>query len=342
MKTPLLPTTPTHMNSTENPLTSLASQWIIRGVKVAVVIVVALVIVQIGVAIWLRGYMEAPATELVEATGMNAAIAAWLKGIAITVASISLAPWVLRLCVGLTLPGFSSAKTMRLSMLAIAISGVAVCAPPAIRACRTMQSVDPNTSCWFKPDGKPGIAVSLEKDGSYQFWNRPGITPQSGVPAVWVTLQTRSAWEAKQAIERSTKARESAEEAARKGAESRMQPGVKAQAAREESRRNVTQSESLKEQLRTENRQAEGNVPHEYPWQSLTILPGRYLYVRNFPTATLEIQLPVELTIEVEGYRPFLCHTGVSRVAMQGSRGFRVSSMARTSVVIQIRALATR
>ena len=157
MKTPLLPTTPTHMNSTEHPLTSLASQWIIRSVKVAVAIVVVLVIVQIGVAIWLRGYMEASATELVEATGMNAAIAAWLKGIAITVASISLAPWVLRLCVGLTLPGFSSAKTMRLSMLAIAISGVAVCAPPAIRACRTMQSVDPNTSCWFKPDGKPGI-----------------------------------------------------------------------------------------------------------------------------------------------------------------------------------------
>jgi hypothetical protein len=393
MKTSLISTTPDISTPMNTQPSSNPSPWIARSLKTAVVIIAVFIAIRVAAALWLKSYLGDSVDDLAKVTGMDAAIAAWLKGIAMTVAALSLAPLLLRWICGLTLPGFDSAKTLRLSGIALAISGLAVCSPPAIRAIRgvdkeglpaMLQPVDPLTARWFTPDNRPQIAVSFERDGHWQFWNRPGTTPQSAVQAVPVSAEIRAAWETMRDIERSTKAREQrdAEEKARKEAQLREQTRLKEEsnraeersrelARREEAARKerieveartrqlaeVTKAEQAKqEQLRASNdaetrrqraeqqtsgkisqRPAPASVPRELPWKSHTVLPGRFGNFTNFPAGVVEVNLPVDAVIEVQGYPPLWYRAGVSRIPLQQSRNFRVSSRADRPFQIQVR-----
>jgi len=230
---------------------SAASAWISRILKLALGVLGAFLVIRIAAALWLRSFLGDSMDELAKATGMDAGIAAWLRGFALTIGALSLAPWILRWFAGLTLPGFDSVKTMRLSLVSLAVSGMCVCSPPAIRAMRgldkddlpiQMERIDPHTSRWFAPSGKPLIAVSFERDGSFEFWNRQGVTPLTSTTANPVTPQIRELWENRETGRKAAELREKEEAGSRSRKEMQLREEARVQ---EEEMRNRKRAEDL-------------------------------------------------------------------------------------------------
>lgn len=195
-----------------------------RSIKFAILLAAAWLLVRVLTALWLHRYFAASVDDLAKVTGMDKGIASWLHGLAMMIMALSLTPLFLRWGFGLVIPGCDARRTLQLTLVALAISGLLVMAPPLVRVCRGVDqeglpdhllSVDPASSRWFAPDNRALIAVSFERDGSWEFWNRPGTTPQSAVDAIPVSAKIREEWERRQEMQRSNEERKKREAEAR-------------------------------------------------------------------------------------------------------------------------------
>ncbi len=74
----------------------------------------------------------------------------------------------------------------------------------------------------------------------------------------------------------------------------------------------------------TKDSSATRNSPPE--WRAKRILPAKYLYVHGFPSRSMEIHLPYECEIEVQGLAPRIFPPGTTIVSLGGEGNFRVRS----------------
>lgn len=362
---------------------SSASTWLIRGVKAAAAIAVTALILRLVFFLLMKLYLDHSVDDLAKVTGMDIDIAAWVKSLVATVISFSLAPLLLRWFGGLTLPGFDPKVTLRLSIIVIGCSGILVILPPTIRTIRgldrdglpeLLQTVDPKTSRWFTPDHQALIAVSFERDGSWEFWNRPGTTPQSAVEAIPVTTEIRETWETRQDNARQEKEREvrDAQQKSHKELEIREQERLRAVAVKEEVKRQEriqieARTRFLKEEARAaqikeerrlalekENKKNEeqsetkerNSVPvlaalpvHEtelIPWQIYTVQPDKWLEFWAFKANEIYVRLPKEAVIEVQGKGAYTYPIGVNKIALGTKGNFRIFSTQKEPLEIRI------
>ena len=361
----------------------------------AFLILLAIYLILVG---WLHHNLSTQAVSISQAAGVPIEGEQLLKGLLSWLLAFALLPAF----VGLVLEGLNPFRSnrrifVRLGLLILLGFAVALL-PHGLRMVRgvdqsglptLMEPANPEKVCWWSADGTAVLFHSREDDGSIRFWNRPGITPDTGQPGRPGTRSVREEWEktckeeersARQAEEKEEQQRmeeerllheKSQEEAqlklreeaakteiqkaraeieaatARAMAEAGRAEAESARAAKLASERETLQTQLA--QLRKEQQQeliatrapaASSNReahPTARPWESRQVRPGQYLFNWGFRHAAVEIRLPVECEIEVQGSRPRIYKAGSHTIPLPSHGNFRVRSKSRHTFDIHIR-----
>jgi len=153
---------------------------------------------------WLHHHLSSQAISITQAAGVPVEAERVIKGFLSWLAAFALVPALIRLATESLNPFRSAGGVMgRLGLLLI----VAFCAallPHGFRILRgvdhaglpvRMELSDPTRAIWWNPDGDPVLFHSNEIDGGIRFWNRPGITPDTGLPSLPITRDVRARWQ---------------------------------------------------------------------------------------------------------------------------------------------------
>ena len=359
-------------------------------------------LVYIVLVAWLHHHLASQAVSITQAAGMPAEAERVLKGFLSWLIAFALLPALVRLAAESLNPFRSADKVLRKLAALIAIGFCAAMFPHGLRVLRgvdakglpvRMEPSDPARAMWWNPDGEPILFHSREADGSIRFWNRPGITPDTGSDSRPVTRESRRDWEQRSKDSAASAAEEkrileAANIERRRHDEEQRQMQAKLQArtaeatretelarAETESARRRMEEENARasrladerEQLRAElakERDAERKAvvaavrspnqtapatsaargktesvarPAALPWDSRAVYPGRYFNIWGFRHPYVEIRLPVECEIEVQGMQPRVYAPGIVVIPLPSHGNFRIRSRASRPFNIQFR-----
>ena len=163
-------------------------------------------ILYIVLVIWLHHHLAGQAISISQAAGASADAERFLNGLLFWLLAFALVPAFVRLAAESLNPFRSNSTVIARIALLMAIGLCSALLPHGLRSLRgvdaqglpsVMQPSDPEAAQWFDPDGKATLFWSKEDDGTWRFWSRPGVTPDSGVPSVAVTPAFRKEWEAR-------------------------------------------------------------------------------------------------------------------------------------------------
>lgn len=325
--------TPTTMNQQSNSLAMIKPDtrnfisWLMGRMAIGfgICFIVALII-YIGLVVLLYISVSGQGVSITQAAGFPAKAEQAFRGFLPLMLAISLAPLVVRLVVDAFNPFRHVGKILGRSALVLGLGLGGIMLPDGLRFIRgvdgeglpvTLRESNPRNAAWFAPDGTPVLFFSVEDDGSMRFWNRPGVTPDSGLPSRAVDREVRKAWQQQEEAAAAQRAREAdaqrtsaAELKARQAvadAESARQreQAERARAASESTRavQLAEESRQLRSQLaatrpqerRNENVLSSASAPAratdaEIPWQTVTLVPGQYLTSRGAPGSRIEIR----------------------------------------------------
>lgn len=174
-----------------------------RMTKVLAILCGILFLLYIGMVAWFYSELSARTGDITRAAGLSAHVESALHSVFMFLAALLLFNALARLAIAALNPFARTADVLPKALSVVAISFVSLYLPTGIRTLRgvdesglrsVMEPADPVRSSWFMPDGTPALFHSIEEDGAIRFWNRPGITPDSGVTSQPVTLEIRRDW----------------------------------------------------------------------------------------------------------------------------------------------------
>lgn len=157
-------------------------------------------VVYIALVAWLHHSVSSQAISITQAAGLPADAECSFRGLLSWLLAFAALPAFLRLVIESVNP-FRSTSTILGRLTLLIFLGLALSLlPHGLRIARgvdhaglpvRMLPSDPAKALWWNPDGDPVLFHSIESDGSLRFWNRPGITPDTGLQARPVTREIR-------------------------------------------------------------------------------------------------------------------------------------------------------
>ena len=215
----------------------------------AIVFGVALVLYLVAVT-WLHHHLSGQAVSISQAAGLPADAERVLQGFLSWLLAIALVPALVALVAESLNPLRASSRLIGRLLLLLGVGLAFSLLPHGLRRARGvdahglpvhLESSDPARARWWDAGGQPVLFHSQEPDGTLRFWNRPGVTPDSGLPSLPVTREIRHSWEQQRAA---AKAHDRAQAAADARAEDERRTQMIAQANRERQAAEEVQSAS--------------------------------------------------------------------------------------------------
>lgn len=251
--------------NTRSNLASFAN----NAIKLVGLIFVIAFVIYVALVASLHHHLAAQAISITQASGSPAEVELVLSGFLPWLLSFALVPALIRLVLESVNPFRSTNSILnRLSLLAILGVGLALL-PPGIRKLRgvdhaglpvRMESSDPSRAIWWNPDGTPVLFHSVETNGSFRFWNRPGITPDTGLPCLPVTRDVRSRWE--ETIRKSTAETDRVRRQIAEGVAKITELSTLTDSLRKESLRREAETERLRRDRDAAERRARESAEH--------------------------------------------------------------------------------
>lgn len=215
---------------------------------------------------WLHHHLAGQAIGIAQAAGLPADAERSLGGLLTWLLAFALVPALLGLVAESLKPGRDKRKVIGQLLLLVAISLAAVLLPHGLRSVRGvdarglpihLEPSDPAAARWWNADGDPVLFHSVEGDGRLRFWNRPGVTPDTGLPSHAVTREVRLQWEraraAKIALDAEQTRQRETEDAAKEASETArheaavVENGLRVKALQESQRASQAQQARLAE-----------------------------------------------------------------------------------------------
>ena len=223
--TPNLPTMKQQSNSLAmiKPDTRNFISWLMGRMAIGfgICFIVALII-YIGLVVLLYISVSGQGVSITQAAGFPVKAEQAFRGFLPLMLAISLAPLVVRLLVDAINPFRRVGKILGRSALVIGLGLGGIMLPDGLRFIRgvdgeglpvTLRESNPQNAAWFAPDGTPVLYFSVEDDGTMRFWNRPGVTPDSGLPSRAVDREVRKTWQQQEEAVAAKRAREGGSDA---------------------------------------------------------------------------------------------------------------------------------
>ena len=369
--------------------------------KISVGLTIVVAVIYLGLVVWLNHEISGQAISIVQAAGAPAEGERVFRGLLWLLMSFVAFSALIRLVLEAINPFVKPGTMLPKLAFLVAVSFAGSLLPTTLRKLRgvdandlpvNMSPSDPVAARWWNADGKPVLFYSLENEDAVRFWNRPGITPDTGLQSLPVTREQRREWE-QQRSDRAEEAERMEREAADKKAKQeaataaelqkltlRLQQEAVEKARRElevrdqkhalelaelrrkqesETTRIATERNSLKQELEktrdgersaatqndteTDQTSVKTSTPsgmsgkNNSTWFEKRIRPGVYLYVTGFPSRSMEVFLPHECEIEVQGKAPFIYSAGTAIISLPSKGNFRVRSRESREFEILVR-----
>lgn len=193
-----------------NPVFPRIATLLGRMTKILAIVCGLVFLLYIGLAVWFHHGLANQTAEIARAAGLPAGVESAFRDVFLFLAALLMFNALARLAISALNPFARTADVLPKVLGIVAISLAFLYLPTGIRALRgvdesglssSMESADPERSTWFLPDGTPTLFHSIEEDGTIRFWNRPGITPDTGVTSAPVTHDARKDWTRKKNAE---------------------------------------------------------------------------------------------------------------------------------------------
>lgn len=359
--------------------------------KVLAVAFSLVLVVYILLVTWLHHNLADHAVSISQAAGAPADAERILNGILPWLLASAILPAFVRLAAESLNPFRSGSTVIWRIVLLMTLAIASALLPHSLRRLRGvdaqglpvhMRQSNPADALWWLPNGTPVLFYSLEDDGSIRFWNRKGITPDTGTTSVPVTRETRRNWvqqRSNEAMEKERRQREDAEAKAKQekdvaarilSATDELKHRAANEAIKEREEREAKHALDLK--LLNQQREAEAskaerlvaertqlqwelhqareaqfqpaktseqrkNTPVSkavpvtnnkagFAWDTMRILPGKYLAITGYGNSKVEMRLPYECEIQVQGQIPRIYPPGTVVLSLPAPGNFRIRS----------------
>jgi hypothetical protein len=173
------------------------------SIAFAILFGVALLI-YIGLVSWLHHHISGQAISITQAAGLPADAERIFRGLLSWLLAFAALPAFGRLVLE-SLNPFRSTDVILGRLALLILLGLSITLLPfGLRRLRgvdhaglpvRMEASDPARAMWWNPDGDPVLFFSTETGGAVRYWNRPGITPDTGLQAAPVTRDIRARYE---------------------------------------------------------------------------------------------------------------------------------------------------
>ncbi|RYD40811.1 MAG: hypothetical protein EOP85_13640, partial [Verrucomicrobiaceae bacterium] len=175
-----------------------------RTARIVGVLFLICAVIYVILVAWLQNHLASQAISITQAAGMPAEVEKALKGALTWLLAGATLIALGRLAAESLNPFRSQATTFPKLFMLLGFSLALALLPYGVRKLRGvdakglpsyMEPSDPANARWWNPDGEAVLFHSREEDGSLRFWNRPGITPDTGMPSLPISREVRATWQ---------------------------------------------------------------------------------------------------------------------------------------------------